>query len=82
MDKTPEQSADVLGKMIQDRKGWLEGCERMIELLQPEWEAFEARTGHNIYVARQYAEHFSDARKHRKEIAILEDAKAALEAKP
>jgi hypothetical protein len=62
----------LVTKMIEDRKSQLSSCERMLELLQPEWEKFEARTGHDTYVARDYADHTSAARKHRKEIAALE----------
>lgn len=64
-------------KMIERRKRELASCERMIELLQPEWDKFEARTGHDVYVARDYADHASAARTHRKEIAALEALCAA-----
>ncbi|MFM9829708.1 MAG: hypothetical protein ACKVOB_13360 [Sphingomonas sp.] len=61
-----------LNDKLKRRKGELAACERMIELLQPEWDLFEARNGHNLYVARDYADHFSAARKHREEIVSLE----------
>ena len=76
--KTPEQIAAGLDKMIKDRKVWLKSCERMIELLQPEWDRFEARDGHDLYVSRDYADHISEARKHRDEIETLEAARAIL----
>lgn len=76
------EELEVLSGMLDRRKRELASCERMIELLQPEWEKFEARTGHDVYVARDYADHFSAARKHRKEIAALEAARDALQAKP
>lgn len=69
---------EVLRDMLDRRKGELVACERMIELLQPEWDKFEARTGHNLYVARDYADHFSAARKHRKVIDALEAGVNAL----
>jgi len=62
--------------MLESDKQALKNCERMIELLQPEWELFEARTGHNTYVARDYADHFSLARNYRKKIDALEAALA------
>ena len=71
---TDEQRAEALAtleNMLKDRQSMLASCERMIELLQPEWDKFEARTGHNLYVARDYADHTSAAKKHRKEIAAL-----------
>jgi len=74
------QIAAFLSKMIEDRKKWLKSCERMIELLQPEWDRFEARDGHDMYVSRDYANHTSEARKHRAEIEALEVARAALSA--
>jgi hypothetical protein len=53
----------------------------MLELLQPEWDKFEAREVHDLYVSRDYAEHTSQARKHRKEIAALEGLLSKLESK-
>ena len=67
-----DERADVVAKMIKRRKRELASCERMIELLQPEWDKFEARTGHDLYVTRDYADHTSAARTHRKEIDALE----------
>ncbi|WP_066114876.1 MULTISPECIES: hypothetical protein [unclassified Blastomonas] len=67
----------TIEKMLSDRRQQLASCERMLELLQPEWDRFEARTGHDTYVARDYADHTSAALKHRKEIAALEWALAA-----
>lgn len=58
--------------MIDTRKRQLASCERMLELLKPEWDKFEARDGHDVYVARDYADHFSAARTHRREIEALE----------
>ena len=76
---TAEEIAAGLGKMIENREQWLANCERMIELLQPEWDRFEARTGHNLYVSRDYAEHTSEARKWRKELELLNAVRAILE---
>ena len=71
----------VIEKMIGRRERELASCERMLELLQPEWDKFEARTGHNLYVARDYADHSSAARTHRREIDALALAAAALKAR-
>ncbi|BBD97099.1 hypothetical protein SAMIE_1006000 [Sphingobium amiense] len=62
--------------MLDKRRKWLASCERTLELLTPEWELFETRAGHDTYVARLYADHFSEARTHRKEIAALEATRA------
>ena len=70
---TPEQLA-VVTEMLTRRQAELKSCERMLELLLPEWDRFEARSGHDLYVSRDYADHFSAARTHRLEI----DALAAL----
>jgi hypothetical protein len=73
---------EVVAKMIADRKQQLKSCERMIELLQPEWDRFEVRNGHDLYVSRNYAEHTSAARRHRKEIDALEVLLTPLPAPP
>jgi hypothetical protein len=75
---TPSEIARGLSKLLEQNKSQLANCERMLELLKPEWDLFEARTGHNIYVARDYADHFSAARKHREQIALLEAAVRAI----
>lgn len=71
----------TIEKMLEDREGQLKSCERMLELLKPEWDKFKARTGHDVYVTRDYADHFSAARTHRKEIEALALAAAALKAR-
>lgn len=75
VEHTPEA---VLQDMLDKRRKWLASCERTLELLQPEWERFENRDGHDVYVARLYADHTIEARTHRKEIGALEAAIAAL----
>lgn len=67
------ETISVIEKMIKSRKQQLASCERMIELLEPEWKRFEAREAHDLYVSRDYADHTSAARTHRKEIAALEE---------
>jgi hypothetical protein len=66
--------AETIANMLDKRRKWLASCERTLELLAPEWAKFEAREGHDIYVARMYADHTSEARTHRKEIEALEVA--------
>lgn len=73
-----QSEVKTLRKMLDSRQMQLSSCERMVELLQPEWAKFEARTGHNVYVARDYADHTSAARTHREEIAALEYALTAI----
>jgi hypothetical protein len=62
----------VLAKMIEDRSAWAANNQRVLDLLQPEWDRFERRDGHNVYAARIYAEHTSSLRKDKKELAALE----------
>lgn len=66
------EALSIVEKMVERRKRELASCERMLELLQPEWDRFEAKTGHDLYVARDYADHTSAARTHRNEIGALE----------
>ena len=75
----PEQSEPtgaehiaLVRDLIERQKRELVSCERMIELLQPEWDRFQAKSRYDLYVSREYADHFSAARKHRKEIAAKE----------
>lgn len=68
------EAGSTLSEMLDKRRKWLASCERTLELLAPEWAKFEAREGHDIYVVRLYADHTSEARTHRKEIAALETA--------
>lgn len=69
-----QEIAAGLQKRIDATKAQLTNCERMMELLKPEWELFEARTGHNVYVTRDYVDHLSAARKHREDIGLFEAA--------
>lgn len=68
----------TLAKMIEDRSQWATNNQRVLDLLQPEWDRFEARDGHNVYVARIYADHTSSLRKDKRELAALEYALAHL----
>lgn len=70
--------ATTISNMLDKRRGWLASCERTLALLQPEWDRFQAREDHDIYVTRLYADHTSEARTHRKEIEALEASLAAL----
>lgn len=72
------EAAKTIADMLDKRRKWLASCERTLELLAPEWARFEARDGHDIYVARMYADHTSEARTHRKEIEALEAALSSL----
>ena len=77
----PSRGAEAkasLAKMIEDRCAWASNNQRVLDLLQPEWDRFEKREGHNIYVARLYADHTSSLRKDKKELAALEYALACL----
>lgn len=71
---TRAEAETVLAKMIEDRRTWAANNVRMLDLLQPEWDRFERRDGHNVYVARIFADHTSSLRKDRKELAALEFA--------
>lgn len=70
----------VLEKIVENYKSWIANSDRMIELLQPEWDLFEVRSGHNLYVSRAYAEEISNRRRNVKELAAVEAGLAALKA--
>ena len=54
-------------------------AERMVALLQPEFDAFLARSGHNVYVVRDYVDHQNAAKRQRQEALDIRAAIAAME---
>ena len=54
-------------------------AERMVDLLQPEFDAFLARSGHNVYVVRDYVDHQNAAKRQRQEALDIRAAIAAME---
>lgn len=74
---TPEQK-DRLTKMANNLDECAENAERMVALLQSEFDAFEARTGHNVYVVRDYVDHRSAAKRQRQEASDIRSALDAL----
>jgi len=67
-----------LDKRAKDAAQWLENSQRIVELLQPEWDKFEAREQHNLYTSRMYADHKSHVRSYTKELADWSDAAAEI----
>lgn len=65
-DLSPE-AVETLAKMADMAEKAAVNAERMCELLRPEFDAFEARTGHNAYVVRDYVDHRNAAQRQRKE---------------
>lgn len=65
------EDVDRLEKTIKELEDSATNAERMCELLQPEFDAFEARTGHNVYVVRDYVDHRNAARKQRQEASAI-----------
>ena len=64
---------DRLTKMADQLDANATNAERMMELLQPEFDAFEARTGHNVYVVRDYVDHMNAAKRQRQEAADIRE---------
>lgn len=54
-------------------------AERMVALLQPEFDAFLARSGSNVYVVRDYVDHQNAAKRQRQEAFDIRAAIAAME---
>lgn len=78
-DLSPE-AVERLDKMIETLEKSAANAERMCELLQPEFDAFNAKTGHNVYVVRDYVDHRNAAKKQRLEAATLRALSAELTA--
>jgi short subunit dehydrogenase-like uncharacterized protein len=57
-----------------------ESCQRVVDLLQPEMDKFDARTGHDIYTVRMSVDHASNLRTQAKELADLLEAAILIEA--
>lgn len=62
-----------LAKMAEHLDGNATNAERMMVLLQPEFDAFNARTGHNVYVVRDYVDHMNAAKRQRQEAADIRE---------
>ena len=70
-----------LEKRVDNIRGQLKSCERIVELLKPEMDKFDAREAPwDIYTVRMSVDHQSAIRSHNKELADLEGAIAALRA--
>lgn len=68
--------AEALGrlmKMAEQLDANATNAERMMELLQPEFDAFKARVGHNVYVVRDYVDHRNAAKRQRQEAADIRE---------
>ena len=70
LDLSPE-AVERLAKMADTAEKAAVNAERMCELLRPEFDAFEARTGHNTYVVRDYLDHRDAAERQRKEASAI-----------
>lgn len=63
---------ETLRKMAEQLSKNAENAERMCELLQPEFDKFEARAEpHNVYVVRDYVDHRNAAKRQRKEAEAI-----------
>lgn len=65
------EDVERLEKLIKTLEDSATNAERMCELLQPEFDAFEARTGHNVYVVRDYVDHMNAAKRQRLEASAM-----------
>lgn len=74
------EDIEVLRKLAKEARDAEANCNRVIELLTPEWERFEKRDGsHNTYASRLYADHTSHARTNKRDADALERILSALE---
>lgn len=64
---------DRLTKMADQLDENAKNAERMMELLQPEFDAFEARARHNVYVVRDYVDHMNAAKRQRQEASDIRE---------
>lgn len=74
------EDIEVLRKLAEGARRAETGCNRVVELLAPEWELFEKRDGsHNTYASRLYADHVSSARTNKRDADALDRIIALLE---
>lgn len=73
--------AERLDERAKKEREWAANSSRVVELLQPEFDKFEARTGHNIYTVRLFVDERNAARKGEAFACDLERASAALRAR-
>ena len=76
MDKT--DLIERLKARAEKIRGYIANNTRVMELLQPEMDKFDAREGHNTYTVRIAVDHLSSNRSYTKELADWEDAAATL----
>lgn len=46
----------------------------VVDMLRPEWQRFEAKTGHNVYAARMYVDHLNEMKRANKRAEVFEAA--------
>ncbi len=61
-------------------RGWIASSQRVVDLLRPEMDKFDARTGHDLYTVRMSVDHKSSIRTQTKEAEEIEAAIARIEA--
>ena len=66
---------DKLQQRIDKVNGWIKSSLLVADLLQPEMDKFEARTGHDIYTVRMAVDHRSSVRTQQREVDDLVEAK-------
>lgn len=79
MNANNSELIERLQKRADQIAGYIASSQRVVDLLQPEMDLFNARQGgHDTYTVRMAVDHMSSIRTQNKELADLTDAIAAL----
>jgi vacuolar-type H+-ATPase subunit I/STV1 len=63
----------VLEKLIDELKQCIENSDRMVELLQSEFDKFNRREANNTYVVREYLRYRNDSARYKLEVEAIEN---------
>jgi len=70
---TPGDLVERLRERAEKIRGHIKSSQLIVDLLQPEMDKFEARTGHDLYTVRMAVDHKSSIRTQAKELADLDE---------
>ena len=62
----------ALEKLIDELKQCIENSDRMVELLQSEFDKFDRREANNTYVVREYLRYRNDCARFKLEVEAIE----------
>ena len=80
MSELKDDLVERLRERADHIRGYIKSSQLVVDLLQPETDKFEARTGHDLYTVRMAVDHQSSIRTQTKELEELDQAADRIEA--